>query len=171
MRAMSEARSTKPLSSKELRLLLRVDQSMACVPEEAVKRMTRLIGDADKAECKVDRLRSITSKLDEKDIEFEAELFKAMADPCRLKILSLLREGELCACEIMIGVDRPQSSTSHHLSILKDAGLIKERKDGRWSRFRLSEGAVIDMLNIVKLMKESKVQEVTINDQIQSHSQ
>ena len=128
---------------------------MACVPEEAVNRMTRLIGDADKAECKVNKLRTITSKLDEKEIEVEAELFKAMADPCRHKILYLLREGELCACEIMVGVDRPQSSTSHHLSILKDAGLIRERKDGRWSRYRLSEGAVIEMLNLVKLIERS----------------
>ena len=82
-----------------------------------------------------------------------------MADPCRLKILSLLREGELCVCEIMVAVDRPQSSTSHHLSILKDAGLIKERKDGRWSRYRLSEGAVIEMLNLVKLVTSSHAPE------------
>jgi DNA-binding transcriptional ArsR family regulator len=129
---------------------------MAEVSDEAVNRMTRLIGDADKAECKVNKLRCITNKLDETQIKAEAEIFKAMADPCRLKILSLLREGELCVCEIMVAVDRPQSSTSHHLSLLKDAGLIKERKDGRWSRYRLSEGAVIEMLNLVKLMKEVK---------------
>jgi len=118
--------------------------------------MTRLIGDSDKAKCKVEKLRSITNKLDEREIEAEAEMFKAMADPCRIKILTLLREGELCVCEIMIAVDRPQSTTSHHLSILKDAGLIKERKDGRWSRYRLSEGAIIEMLNLVKLMNEGK---------------
>ncbi len=129
---------------------------MAEVSDEAVNRMTRLIGDADKAECKVNKLRCITSNLDETQIKAEAEIFKAMADPCRIKILSLLREGELCVCEIMVAVDRPQSSTSHHLSILKDAGLIKERKDGRWSRYRLSEGAIIEMLNLVKLMKEAK---------------
>ena len=129
---------------------------MAEVSDEAVNRMTRLIGDADKAECKVNKLRCITNKLDETQIKAEAEIFKAMADPCRLKILYLLREGELCVCEIMVAVDRPQSSTSHHLSLLKDAGLIKERKDGRWSRYRLSEGAVIEMLNLVKLMKEVK---------------
>ena len=132
---------------------------MACVPEEAVNRMTRLIGDADKAECKVNKLRSITNKIDDKEIEVEAEIFQAMADPCRIKILMLLREGELCVCEIMIGLDRPQSSTSHHLSILKDAGLIKERKDGRWSRYRLSEGAVIEMLNMAKLMTEANISE------------
>jgi len=129
---------------------------MASASDKAVNRMTRLIGDADKAECKVNKLRCITTRLDETQIKAEAEIFKAMADPCRLKILSLLREGELCVCEIMVAVDRPQSSTSHHLSILKDAGLIKERKDGRWSRYRLSEGAVIEMLNLVKLMKEAK---------------
>jgi ArsR family transcriptional regulator len=129
---------------------------MAEVSDEAVDRMARLIGDTERAECKVNKLRLMTHKLDENQIKAEAEIFKAMSDPCRLKILSLLREGELCVCEIMVAVDRPQSSTSHHLSILKDAGLIRERKDGRWSRYRLSEGAVIEMLNLVKLMKETK---------------
>jgi DNA-binding transcriptional ArsR family regulator len=142
-------------------------QSMACVPEEAVNRMTRLIGDADKAECKVKKLRAITNKIDEKELDVEAEIFKAMADPCRLKILMLLREGELCVCEIMIGLERPQSTTSYQLSILKDAGLIKERKDGRWSRYRLSEGAVIEMLNLAKLMMDLKFERGNYNDQNQ----
>jgi len=127
---------------------------------KAVERMTRLIGDPEKAECKVKRLLSLTTQLDEAELQSESEIFKALADPCRLKILSLLLAGELCACEIMIGVDRPQSSTSHHLSILKDAGLIKERKDGRWSRYRLSEGAVIEMLNLARiLMQSSRIQQ------------
>lgn len=132
---------------------------MSDISREAVDRMTRLIGDPEKAECKVNKLRSLTIELDEAELESESEIFKALADPCRLKILSLLREGELCACEIMVGVDRPQSSTSHHLSILKDAGLIKERKDGRWSRYRLSEGAVIEILNLVKLLKDASVED------------
>jgi len=148
-------------------LLLKEDEFMASVSKEAVNRMTRLIGDADKAECKVNKLRSITNKIDDKEIEVEAEIFQAMADPCRIKILMLLREGELCVCEIMVGLDRPQSSTSHHLSILKDAGLIKERKDGRWSRYRLSEGAVIEMLNMAKLMTELTFQRGSNNDQVQ----
>jgi len=155
MRALSESRGAKTPRSKKLLLQLRETQSMSNIPEEAINRMTRLIGDAEKAECKVEKLRSITSKLNEKDIEVQAEIFKAMSDPCRLKILLLLREGELCGCEIMIGLDRPQSTTSHHLSILKDAGLIRERKDGRWSRYRLSEGAVFEMLNLVKLIEEA----------------
>jgi DNA-binding transcriptional ArsR family regulator len=152
MRALSETRRKESPGSKKLLLKLKEDQSMACIPEEAVNRMTRLIGDPDKAGCKVNKLRTLTNNMDEKELEVEAEIFQAMSDPCRLKILNVLREGELCVCEIMIVLDRPQSSTSHHLSILKDAGLIKERKDGRWSHYRLSEGAVIDMLNLSRIM-------------------
>ena len=103
---------------------------MACVPEEAVNRMTRLIGDADKAECKVNKLRSITDKMDEKELEAEAEIFKAMADPCRLKILMLLREGELCVCEIMIGCR--QAPIHHFSSPLHSQGCrANQRAQGR----------------------------------------
>jgi ArsR family transcriptional regulator len=126
------------------------------VDETTISRMARLLGDLDKAECKVKNLRSITQKLDQDAIEAEAEIFKSMGDPCRVKILMLLREGELCVCEIMIALDRPQSTTSHHLSILRDAGLIRERKDGTWSKYRLAEGAVIEMLKLGKIMLESK---------------
>ncbi len=121
---------------------------------DAVCRLARLIGDEDQAEEKVKRLRSIIKVIDEEDLEVEAEIFKAMSDPCRLMILKLLKEGELCACEIMVAINRPQSTTSHHLSILKDAGLIKERKNGRWSRYRLSEGAVIEALNLISILRK-----------------
>jgi DNA-binding transcriptional ArsR family regulator len=126
------------------------------VDETTINRMARLIGDPDKAECKVKNLRSITQKLDQDAIEAESEIFKSMGDPCRVKILMLLKEGELCVCEIMIALDRPQSTTSHHLSILRDAGLIREREDGTWSKYRLAEGAVIEMLKLGKIMAESK---------------
>ncbi|AET64915.1 ArsR/SmtB family transcription factor [Methanothrix harundinacea] len=62
-----------------------------------------------------------------------AEVFKAMADPFRLAILKLLRDNELCVCEI-------------NLSILKRQALVKDRKEGKWSRYCLSEGAVIEMM-------------------------
>lgn len=129
---------------------------MDCVTEESVERMARLIGDLERAKCKVERIRSITIRLEERDIERQAQVFRALADPCRLKILYLLKEGELCVCEIMVGLDRPQSTTSHHLSILREAGLVRERRDGRWSRYRLSEGAVIEMLNLARLMSQGE---------------
>jgi len=126
------------------------------VDETTINRMARLVGDLDKAECNIRDLRSITQKLDQGAIEAEAEIFKSMGDPCRVKILMLLKEGELCVCEIMIALDRPQSTTSHHLSILRDAGLVRERKDGTWSKYRLFEGAVIDMLKLGKIIMDQK---------------
>jgi DNA-binding transcriptional ArsR family regulator len=158
MQQLPGSRGAKPPGSRRLLLQLREDKDTTSLSEEAVDRMARLIGDPCKAACKVDKLRTITKNLDEREIEAEAEVIKAMADPCRLKILQLLKEGELCVCEIMIALDRPQSTTSHHLSILRNAGLIKERKDGRWSRYRLSEGAVIEMLNLVKLIRVAKLE-------------
>jgi len=122
--------------------------------KDAVCSMTRLIGDPEKAKEKVKKLRALMKKIDVDGADLEVEVFRAAADPCRLKILKLLRDGELCVCEIMTALDRPQSSTSHHLSILKDAGLIKERKEGKWSRYRLSDGAVIEMLNQARLLKD-----------------
>lgn len=122
--------------------------------EDSVCSLTRLIGDPEKAGEKMKRLYRLMKAIEKEDTESEVDVFKALADPCRLKILKLLREGELCVCEIMTALNRPQSSTSHHLLILKDAGLIKERKDGKWSRYRLSDGAVIEMLNQAKLLGE-----------------
>ncbi len=123
--------------------------------EDAICSMTRLLGDSEKAKEKVKKLRHLMKKIDADGADSEMKIFKAAADPSRLRILKLLREGELCVCEIMTALDRPQSSTSHHLSILKDAGLIKERKEGKWSHYRLADGAVIEMLNQARLLKDS----------------
>jgi DNA-binding transcriptional ArsR family regulator len=120
--------------------------------DPSVERLARLTGDLCKAKNASRKLQNLTDKIDESELAAEAEVFKAMSDPFRLAILKLLREGELCVCEIMTAFDKPQSSTSHHLSILKKAGLVKERKDGKWSRYRLSDGAVIEMMNLAGLL-------------------
>ena len=121
---------------------------------DSVCGLTRLLGDPEMAQKKVKRLRYLMKKIEKEDSESEVDIFKALADPCRIRILKLLREGEFCVCEIMTALNRPQSSTSHHLSILKDAGLIKERKEGKWSRYRLADGAVIEMLNLARALRE-----------------
>ncbi len=124
------------------------------VREDAADRLARLMGDVDEAKCAVKKLRSLTRVIEGDDLNAEVNILKAMGDPCRLAILKFLREGERCVCEMMIALNRPQSSISHHLSILKDAGLIKERKDGKWSYYRLSDGAVIEIINQVKLLED-----------------
>ncbi len=132
--------------------MLNVEECRPGLSDEASRRLTRLIGDTSRAERRVERLRAAVEKIDADELKREAEIFKAMADPCRLTIIRLLKGGELCVCEIMTALRRPQSSTSHHLTILKDAGLIKERKEGKWSRYRLADGAVLEMMNLAELM-------------------
>ena len=78
----------------------------------------------------------------------EMKVFKALADITRLKILKLLSGGELCIGELMLALKKPQSSISHNLSILEDAGLIKERKEGKWCRYSISDEAVVDMVSL-----------------------
>lgn len=127
----------------------------ACHPgmsEDAARRLISLLGDSGRTEQRVRRLQAAVDKVDVIKVKKEAEVFKALADPCRLTIIRLLKDGELCVCEIMTALNRPQSSTSHHLTILKDAGLIKERKDGKWSRYRVADGAVVEMMNLAEML-------------------
>ena len=125
------------------------------IDEDAICSLARLIGDADKARARTRKLASLMKNIEIEGPEREVDVFKAVADPSRLRILKLLKEGELCVCEIMTALKKPQSSTSHHLSILKEAGLVKERRDGKWSYYRLADGAVIEMLKQASVLKKT----------------
>ncbi len=122
--------------------------------EDVISSLSRLIVDPDKARSRTRKLLSLMKTIDMEGPEGEVEVFKAASDPCRLRILKLLKEGELCVCEIMTALKKPQSTTSHHLSILREAGLVKERRDGKWSYYRLADGAVNEMLKQAGALKK-----------------
>ncbi len=65
-------------------------------------------------------------------------MFRAFADETRLRILHLLARGELCVRDLTAVLDAPQSKVSRHLGYLRQAGLVADRKDGKWRRYRLS---------------------------------
>jgi ArsR family transcriptional regulator len=65
-------------------------------------------------------------------------IFKALSDETRLRIIKLLEEGELCVCDITTALDLVQPKISFHLSALKEAGLIKDRKQGKWIHYSLN---------------------------------
>ena len=68
--------------------------------------------------------------------------FKALSDPTRLRIvLLLLRQHELCVCEIMHVLSMEQSRVSHQMRILRHAGLVEDNREGRWINYRISEQA------------------------------
>jgi len=66
-----------------------------------------------------------------------ATIFKALSDETRLRIIKLLEKGELCVCDITAALDLVQPKVSFHLNTLKGAGLIKDRKAGRWIHYSL----------------------------------
>jgi len=120
---------------------------------DAENTLARLYKDQEKARERCLQICAQVKEIEGEDLNPEIKVFKAVADATRLKILKLLIKGELCVCEIMLALKKPQSSISHNLSILEDAGLIKERKNGKWCHYRLSDGAVIEMMNLAKLLK------------------
>jgi ArsR family transcriptional regulator len=78
----------------------------------------------------------------EHDLDIILGRLKAIADEKRLRILSLLAGGERCVCELQDELDAGQSLLSHHLKALKDAGLVTDRRDGRWIHYSLNRRAL-----------------------------
>ena len=64
-------------------------------------------------------------------------VMKSVADPTRVRILKLLEGGEMCVCQIIAVVEFNQSTVSKHLFLLKTAGLVRERRDGKWVHYSL----------------------------------
>jgi ArsR family transcriptional regulator len=61
-----------------------------------------------------------------------ARIFKALSDPTRIRILRLLRDGDLCVCELMYVLGMEQSRISHQMRVLREAQLVEGRREGRW---------------------------------------
>ena len=81
------------------------------------------------------------------------KLFKALADRNRLRILKMLEARPLCVCEITYLMGIAQSSVSRHLAILRDAGLVDDKKNGQWTSYSLSAGtddAVVTLITSLR---------------------
>lgn len=72
-------------------------------------------------------------------MEKTAQLFKALSEEVRLRILGLLCGGELCVCDLMAVLDLPQSTISRHLAYLKNAGWVAGERRGVWMYYRLAD--------------------------------
>lgn len=76
-------------------------------------------------------------------------IFKALSDPARLRIVRLLLHREICVCEIMFILGMEQTRVSHHMRVLREAGLAEDVRDGRWIIYRIpadSRGLVENLL-------------------------
>ncbi len=81
------------------------------------------------------------------------ELFHALSDETRLEIIELLRRGERCVCELTDSLDAAQSRLSFHLRVLKDAGIVRDRKDGRWVYYELEPDVFEEMQALISGMR------------------
>ena len=68
------------------------------------------------------------------------KVMKSLSDPTRVKMLKLLEKKKLCVCELQTALGVAQSTTSKHLKLLEDAGLVTSKKDGLWVNYMISDG-------------------------------
>lgn len=107
-----------------------------------------------------------------KDIQFRpftpsplhplTNLFKALSDETRLRILKLLEHGELCVCDIVAALDMSQPKVSFHLNVLKEAGLIRDRKQGKWINYSLDDSDMFKRFLILSVSE--KIQDELVAD-------
>jgi len=84
-----------------------------------------------------------------------AELFKALADETRLRILNLLVRGELCVCDIMTVLDIGQSKASRHLAYLRHVGIVNDRRNGVWMYYALAQPSGVTHGRILEWLAEA----------------
>lgn len=81
-----------------------------------------------------------------------ADGFKALADSNRLRLLNLLKNGELCVCDLMAALEMPQSTVSRHLSYLKKEKLVSGRRCGKWMYYKLANPAEPILMQVMEIL-------------------
>ncbi len=113
------------------------------VSEEVCSALDRLGGDVDERMAAL-----VASRPSEDTVADQTAVFKALANEDRLRVLNALRESERCVCELQVVLDAPQSTVATHLQTLREAGLVRARKKGRWSYYRVADTAAFDLLDL-----------------------
>jgi ArsR family transcriptional regulator, arsenate/arsenite/antimonite-responsive transcriptional repressor len=84
----------------------------------------------------------------------EVDIFKALADPTRLKILECIHNDEKCICEVIPFTGKSQPNVSQHLKVLKNAGIIQERKEGTRIMLKISNPEMYRIIDLVKQLSQ-----------------
>lgn len=90
----------------------------------------------------------------------DPEVFKALSDGNRLKILGMLTGGEICACRILEALSITQPTLSHHMKVLQECGLVTVRKSGRWSYYALSQDKLAEIIDFFISMRGAPCKEL-----------
>jgi ArsR family transcriptional regulator, arsenate/arsenite/antimonite-responsive transcriptional repressor len=96
----------------------------------------------------------VSTAIERQEVEDAARVFRALGDETRVRIVSLLVQGELCVCHIEEALGCPQSTISRHLAVLRSARIVRTRREGAWVHYSLDrEGSprlVAQLLEIVE---------------------
>lgn len=95
--------------------------------------------------------------LETTDVEATLRLFRALGDETRLRLLEQLRGGEQCVCDLTDELDASQSRLSFHLKTLKDAGLVTDRREGRWVYYAINPQALVTLERVLTELKPTRV--------------
>ena len=118
---------------------------------ERSKRLARLLCSdlrpTEDLEDYVVELKTLASQLANGElIDTKTRLLKSLANETRLKMLRLLNEREMCVCELTVALNLTQPTASHHLNILENMRLIRDRKEGKWVFYSVSRPKLIQSL-------------------------
>jgi len=123
------------------------------MPELRVsKRLARLVKSgicpAEDASKYANELKQLADEIaDSKTTDKQSRFFKALADETRLRIVKLLEVREMCVCEVMVALGLTQPTASHHLGILENAGLVNDRKKGKWVFYSIADQKLIENMH------------------------
>jgi len=95
--------------------------------------------------------------MEERVLELKAEILKALAQPTRLRILELLRNGEKCICEIVPAINGEQSNISRHISLMQKSNLVTTRKDGVKVMVKVKDPKVFEILDSIALLLKKQM--------------
>ena len=132
--------SSQQLSSSGLdKRLMRLMKSGICPAEDAPKYAAELKQIANK-------VAAVETS------DKQSRFFKALADETRLRILKLLEVREMCVCEVMVAIGLTQPTASHHLGILENEGLVKDRKEGKWVFYSVANPKLTENMRKLSLL-------------------
>ena len=94
---------------------------------------------------------AIAQKLDNKEVEALSTIFKVLGDPTRINILWSLMGREMCVCDLAAALSMTKSAISHQLKTMKDAAVVKSRRDGKNVFYSIDDSHVADMLQLAKV--------------------
>ena len=97
--------------------------------------------------------------MEERVLELKAEILKTLAQPTRLKILELLRNGERCICEIVPAINGEQSNISRHISLMQKSHLVTTRKDGVKVMVKVRDPKIFEILDNISLLLKKQIVE------------